>query len=80
MYKQSENLDLTESLWLFSKDARSAEELQTTLGKIFKSLLLGKTQNIALRESSKSSLAELLHQLIKCKSVAERQSIAPSFS
>ena len=78
-YKPRENLDFTESLWLFIKDARSAEELQTTLGKIFKSLLLGKTQNIALRESSKSSLAELLHQLIKCKSMAERQSIAPKF-
>ena len=79
VYKPRQNLDFTESLWLFIKDARSAEELQTTLGKIFKSLLLGKTQNIALRESSKSSLAELLRQLIKCKSVAERQSIAPKF-
>ena len=78
-YKPRENLDFTESLWLFVKDVRSAEDLQTTLGKIFKALLLGKTQNIALRESSKSPLAEVLRQLIKCKSAAECQLVAPKF-
>ena len=79
VYKPRENLDFTESLWLFVKEARSAEELQATLGAIFKALLLGKVQNITLRENSNSSLAELLRQLMKCTSVAERQMLAPKF-
>ena len=78
-YRPRENLDFTESLWMFVKDAKSAEELQATLGHIFKSLLLRKGQNVTLRESSRSSLADLLRQLMKCTSVAERQTLAPKF-
>lgn len=78
-YRPRENLDFTESLWVFVKDAKSAEDLQATLGTIFKSLLLGKGQNVTLRESSRSSLADLLRQLMKCSSVAERQMLAPKF-
>lgn len=78
-YRPRENLDFTESLWMFIKDAKSEEELQATLGEIFKSLLLGKGQNVTLRESSKSSLAGLLRQLMKCTSVSERQTLAPKF-
>ena len=79
VYKPRENLDFTESLWLFAKNAKSAEELQNGLGTIFKSLLLGQVHNITLRESSNSSLAELLRQLMKCTSTAERQVLASNF-
>lgn len=78
-YRPRENLDFTESLWMFVKDVKSEEELQAILGEIFKSLLLGKGQNVTLRESSRSSLAGLLRQLMKCTSVAERQTLAPKF-
>ena len=79
IYKARENFDFTEQLWLFMRDATNAEDVQQALSSIFKSLLLGKVQNIALRDSSVSSLAELLRQLMKCTSPAERQVLAPKF-
>lgn len=79
IYKARENFDFTEQLWLFMKDVANAEDVQQALSSIFKSLLLGKVQNIALRDSSVSSLAELLRQLIKCTSPVERQALAPKF-
>ena len=79
VYKLRENLDFTENLWVFVKDAGSVEDLQTSLSAIFKSLLLGKVQHVILRESNNSSLAVLLRQLIRCKSMSERQLLAPKF-
>ena len=78
-YNVRENLDFTEHLWLFSKDAKSATDLQEALSSIFKSLLLGKVKNIALHESSTSLLADLLRQLNSCHSLADHQALAPKF-
>lgn len=79
VYKLRENLDFTESLWLFVKDVQTAEDLQATLSSIFKSVLLGKVKNINVRNNSSSTLAILLHELEKCKSVSDRQTLAPKF-
>ena len=77
--KPRENLDFTESLWVFVRDVQTAEDLQATLGAIFKSVLLGKVRNISVRGSSNSSLALLLRELVKSRSASERQTLAPKF-
>ena len=79
IYNIRENVDFTEHLWLFSKDAKGATDLQEALSSIFKSLLLGKVKNIALHESSTSSLADLLRQLNSCHSLADREALTPKF-
>ena len=79
IFQQRENLDFSENLWLFLKDARSLEDLEATLGAIFKAFLLGRIQSVTFRESSKSPLAKLLRNLLHCNSDSERQLLAPKF-
>ena len=79
VFQTRENLDFSENLWLFLKDVCTAEDLQATLGAIFKAVLLRKVHNISFRESSNSPLAVLLRELLQCKSDTERQMLAPKF-
>ena len=79
VFQQRENLDFTENLWLFLKDVRSPEDLEATLGAIFKAFLLGRVRNVTFRETSRSPLAKLLRELLSCNSDAEWQVLAPKF-
>lgn len=79
VFQQRENLDFSENLWLFLKDVRSPDDLEATLGAIFKAFLLRKVRNVTFRDSSQSPLVKLLRQLLRCKSDADRQELAPKF-
>ena len=70
VFQLRENLDFSENLWLFLKDA---------LGAVFKAVLLRKVHNVTFRESSKSPLATLLRELLRCETDSDRQALAPKF-
>lgn len=77
LFKQRKMLDFSENLWLFLKDAHSQYDFQASLVALFKELMFGKRANFALRESSKSPIAALLREILKCKSEVEQKELAP---
>lgn len=78
IYATRKDLDFAERLWMFAKDVTSLVELKEVFAAVFKALLLEEVQPFVHRTSS-SVLATLLHQLLRCTSTEERQTLTPRF-
>ena len=78
VYEPRTDLDFTERIWMFSKDAQSLEDLQQAFATVFKSMLLGKVQPF-LHRSSSSLLSSLFRQVLLCTSNDERHALAAKF-
>jgi protein zwilch len=78
IYEPRTDLDCTEQLWLFCRDARSFEEIQLIFAEVIKAVLLGKIQPFVHRRSS-SKLATLLRQVLLDQDGAALQDTALQF-
>ena len=78
VYETRSDLDFSERLWMFAKDAGSLEELQQVFAEAFKAVLLGKVQPF-IHRSSTSVLSTLLRKVLLTPNLDEKQDLAPKF-
>ena len=78
VYETRSDLDFSERLWMFAKDAGSLEELQQVFAEVFKAVLLGKVQPF-IHRSSISVLSTLLRKVLLTPNLDEKQDLAPKF-
>ena len=78
VYEARNDLDFSERLWMFAKDATSLEELQQVFAEVFKAVLLGKVQPF-IHRSSTSVISSLLRKVLLTPNLDEKQDLAPKF-